>query len=184
MESTNQQLNALQSIVDICLQSAHAPQKVIDMLARMGVSVSVDTINAAVLSLSAESHHAIHALGRTLLASYAYDNFDVDLKKTVHTVSESEDTLVHLTSGLLFPLQHGVTCENLRCSKTLWEKSPLNLQLNPSTVTVKGGWKDLMRLHLDSLNAAGLSCRDCFNSWKMLGDLINYGPLHFHQFKD
>ncbi|KIK34579.1 hypothetical protein CY34DRAFT_26822 [Suillus luteus UH-Slu-Lm8-n1] len=126
------------------------------MLARMGVSVSVDAINAAVLSLSAESHHAIHAL--------------------VHTVSELEDTLIHLTSGLLFPLQHGITHKNLQCLEILWEKSPLNLQLNPST--------NLLRLHPDSLNAAGLSHRDCFNSWKMLGDLINYGPLYFHQFKD
>ncbi|KAG2148116.1 hypothetical protein DEU56DRAFT_928273 [Suillus clintonianus] len=156
MQSSNRNSNALQSIVGIFLQSVHTPQKVIDTLSKMGVSVSVDAINAAVLSLSAESHRAIHAL----------------------------DTLVHLTSGLLFPLQHGVTREDLRCSITLWEKSPLNLQLNPSTVTAKGGWKDLLRLHPDSLNAAGLSRRDRFNSWKILSDLINYGPLYFRQFKD
>ncbi|KAG1802200.1 uncharacterized protein HD556DRAFT_1228210 [Suillus plorans] len=184
MQSSNQNSNTLQSVVGIFLQSVHTPQKVINTLSRMGVSVSVDTINAAVLSLSAESHRAIHALGQTLLASYAYDNFNVDLKKTVHTVSDSEDTLVHLTSGLLFLLQHGVTRKDLRCSMTLWEKSPLNLRLNLSTVTMKGGWKDLLQLHPDSLNAAGLSCRDRFNSWKMLSDLINHGPLYFRQFKD
>ncbi|KAG1720701.1 hypothetical protein EDB19DRAFT_1835838 [Suillus lakei] len=43
--------------------SMHTPQRVIDTLSRMGVSMSVNAINAAVLSLSAESHHAIHALG-------------------------------------------------------------------------------------------------------------------------
>ncbi|KAG1849313.1 hypothetical protein C8R48DRAFT_750239 [Suillus tomentosus] len=150
MQNLNQNLNVLQSIV-------------IDTLSRMGVTI---------LALSAEFHCAIHALGQTLLASYAYDNFNVDLKKTVHTVSESEDML------------HGVTCKDLQCSMTLWEKSPLNLQLNLSTVTMKGGWKDLLWLHPESLNAAGLSHRDCFNSWKMLCDLINHSPLYFRQFKD
>ncbi|KAG2051583.1 hypothetical protein BDR06DRAFT_850746, partial [Suillus hirtellus] len=123
MQSSNQNLNALQSIFGIFLQSMHTPQRVIETLSRMGVSISVHAINAAIMSLSAESRHAIRALGQTLLAAYAYDNFDVDLKKTVHTVGESEDTLIHLTSGLLFPLQHGVTCEDLRCSSTLWANS-------------------------------------------------------------
>ncbi|KAG1908784.1 uncharacterized protein F5891DRAFT_1124414 [Suillus fuscotomentosus] len=156
MQSLSQNSNMLQSIVGVFLQSMHTPQKVINTLSRMSVSVSVNTINTAVLSLSAEFHCAIHAL--------------------VHTVSESEDMLVHLTSGLLFPLQHGVTCKDLWCSMTLWEKSPLNLELNLST--------DLLWLHLDSLNAAGLSHGDCFNSSKMLSDLINHSPLYFHQFKD
>ncbi|KIJ18410.1 hypothetical protein PAXINDRAFT_109793, partial [Paxillus involutus ATCC 200175] len=66
-QSTNRKSNALQSIVGIFLQSTHTPQKVIEMLARMGISVSVDGINAAVRSLSAESHRAIQSLGRTLL---------------------------------------------------------------------------------------------------------------------
>ncbi|KAG2053893.1 hypothetical protein BDR06DRAFT_982577 [Suillus hirtellus] len=134
MQSLNQNLNVLQSIVGIFLQSMHTPQKVIDILSRMGVTV---------LSLSAEFHCAIHAL--------------------VHTVSKSKDMLVHLTSGLPFPLQHS---------------------LNLSTVPIKGGWKDLLQLHPDSLNVAGSSHRDCCNLWKMLCNLINYSPLYFHQFKD
>ncbi|KAG2743435.1 hypothetical protein P692DRAFT_20691908, partial [Suillus brevipes Sb2] len=183
MQSSNRNSNALQSIFGIFLQSMHTPQRVIETLSRMGVSVSVHAINAAITSLSAESHHAIRALGQTLLAAYAYDNFDVDLKKTVHTVGESEDTLIHLTSGLLFPLQHGVTREDLRCSSTLWANSPLNLHVNAS-MALKGGWKDLLKLHPDSLDATGLSRRDRFNSWKMLSDLVNFGPLYFRQFKD
>ncbi|KAG2128116.1 hypothetical protein BD769DRAFT_1628136 [Suillus cothurnatus] len=183
MQSSNQNSNALQSIFGIFLQSMHTPQRVIETLSRMGVSISVHATNAAITSLSAKSHHAIRALGQTLLAAYAYDNFDVDLKKTGHTVGESEDTLTHLTSSLLFPLQHGVTCKDLRCSSTLWENSPLNPHVSASTA-LKWGWKDLLNLHPDPLDATGLSRRDRFNSWKMLSDLINFGPLYFRQFKD
>ncbi|KAG1846521.1 hypothetical protein C8R48DRAFT_616294, partial [Suillus tomentosus] len=175
--------NALQSIFGIFLQSMHTPQRVIETLSRMGVSISVHAINAAITSLSAESRHAIQALGQTLLAAYAYDNFDVDLKKTVHTVGESEDMLIHLTSGLLFPLQHGVTCKDLRCSSTLWENSSLNPHVNTSTA-LKDRWKDPLNLHSDPLDATGLSHRDHFNSWKMLSDLVNFGPPYFCQFKD
>ncbi|KAG2344671.1 hypothetical protein BDR05DRAFT_975433 [Suillus weaverae] len=183
MQSSNQNSNALQSIFRIFLQSMHTPQRVIETLSRMGISVSVHAINAAITSLSAESHRAIRALGQTLLAAYAYDNFDIDMKKTVHMVAESEDTLIHLTSGLLFPLQHSVLCEDLRCSSTLWENSPLNPHVNASVV-LKGGWKDLLNLHPDPLDTTGLSCQDRFNLWKMLSNLVNFGPLYFHQFKN
>ncbi|KAG1796230.1 uncharacterized protein HD556DRAFT_1431369 [Suillus plorans] len=128
MQTANQKSNTFQSIFGIFLQSTHAPQKVIETLSRMGICVSIDSINTAITSLSKEAHHGISALGRTLLASYAYDNFDVDLKSTVHTVDKSEDTLKHLTAGLLFPLQHGTTLDNLHCSKALWERSLLNPQ--------------------------------------------------------
>ncbi|KIK72316.1 hypothetical protein PAXRUDRAFT_111408, partial [Paxillus rubicundulus Ve08.2h10] len=58
----------------------------------------------------------------SLLASYAYNNFDVDLKSQVLTVEKSNDSLKHLTSGLLFPLVHGVTIDDLKCSEELWKK--------------------------------------------------------------
>ncbi|KAI6037302.1 hypothetical protein BKA83DRAFT_4042727, partial [Pisolithus microcarpus] len=66
-------------------------------------------------------------LGQSLLASYAYNNFDVDLKTLALTVEKSNDSLKHLTSGLLFPLVHGVTLNDLKCSEELWRKSALNL---------------------------------------------------------
>jgi hypothetical protein len=102
MQTVNQKSNVFQSIFGIFLQSAHAPQKVIDTLSRMGICVSVDSINTAVVLLSREAHRGMSALGKTLLASYAYDNFDVDLKSTVHTLEKSEDTLKHLTASLLY----------------------------------------------------------------------------------
>ncbi|KAG1817860.1 hypothetical protein EV424DRAFT_1324185, partial [Suillus variegatus] len=186
MQTANQKSNMFQSIFGIFLQSAHAPQKVIETLSWMGICVSIDSINTAVMSLSKEAHRGISALGRTLLASYAYNNFDVDLKSTVHTVDKSEHTLKHLTAGLLFPLQHGTTLDNLHCSKALWERLLLNPQVDSMDTATKKGWKDLLTIHPDHLNEAGLSRRDRFNSWKILSDLIEYdnGPTYFHQFKD
>ncbi|KAG1724797.1 hypothetical protein EDB19DRAFT_1644354, partial [Suillus lakei] len=153
----NQKSNTFQSIFGIFLQAAHTPQKVIETLSRMGICVSVDSINTAISSLSKEAHRGISAPGQTLLKSYAYNNFNVDLKSTVHTVNKSEDTLKHLTAGLLLPLQHGITLNNLRCLNTLWETSPLNPQVKSVDITSKKGWKDLLTLHPDPLNEAGLS---------------------------
>ncbi|KIK79298.1 hypothetical protein PAXRUDRAFT_161631, partial [Paxillus rubicundulus Ve08.2h10] len=52
---SNRKSNGLQSLTGLLLQSTHTPQNVIETLARMGISVSVDTIHAAVRFLSVES---------------------------------------------------------------------------------------------------------------------------------
>ncbi|KAI5999085.1 hypothetical protein EDD15DRAFT_2160888, partial [Pisolithus albus] len=122
MHGLNQKSNALQSLLGLFLQSAHAPYKVIDTLAHLGISVSTDTINRAIQSLSQESQNSLQRLGQSLLASYTYDNFDVDLKHDTLTVEKSNDSLKHLTSGLMFPLVHGVTLDDLKCSEDLWRK--------------------------------------------------------------
>ncbi|KAG2142787.1 uncharacterized protein EDB93DRAFT_1088721, partial [Suillus bovinus] len=82
-KSTNQKANSLSSIFGILLQSTHAPEKVIEMMVKMGLSISIDAIHDTVHSLSAESSHTLQNLGQTLLAAYAYDNFDINLKTTI-----------------------------------------------------------------------------------------------------
>ncbi|EPS93387.1 hypothetical protein FOMPIDRAFT_1136238, partial [Fomitopsis schrenkii] len=44
-------------------------------------------------------------------------------------VEKSGDRLVHLTSGLLMKMAHGVTADDLRCSNLLWERSRINPKL-------------------------------------------------------
>ncbi|KIK76914.1 hypothetical protein PAXRUDRAFT_168419 [Paxillus rubicundulus Ve08.2h10] len=106
------------------------------------------------------------------------------LRTTNHIVENLTDTIKHLTSGLLFPLMHGVVLEDLHCSWTLWKRLPLNLHANWSHVTLKRGWEDLLSIHRDLLDEAGLTFRNCFNSWKMLSDLIHFSPAYFASFKD
>ena len=93
MQGINRKSNALQSIIGFFLQSVHAPYKVINTLAHLGLSISTDTINMAVRSLSLESECTLQNLGHSLVASYAYDNFDVDLKSQVPTVEKSNTSL-------------------------------------------------------------------------------------------
>ncbi|KAG1906319.1 uncharacterized protein F5891DRAFT_1182571 [Suillus fuscotomentosus] len=185
MQSTNRRSNALQSILGIFLQSTHTPQKVIDTLARIGISISTDSINAAIRSLSTESQNTLQTLGKSLLASYAYDNFDVDLKTQVPLAEKSNDSLKHLASSLLFPLQHGVTTDDLKCSDELWRQSVLNPNAQLSTLPPKRSWKDLLHIHPESTNnsAPQLSRRDRFNAWMFLKNLCEHGPVYFQQFQ-
>ncbi|KIJ10325.1 hypothetical protein PAXINDRAFT_29183, partial [Paxillus involutus ATCC 200175] len=48
MQGINQKSNVLQSLLGFFLQSIHAPSKVIDTLAHLGISISADAINMAV----------------------------------------------------------------------------------------------------------------------------------------
>ncbi|KAI6022769.1 hypothetical protein BKA83DRAFT_4463787 [Pisolithus microcarpus] len=168
MNGWNQKSNALQT---------HTPYKVIDTLARLSISISADTI-------SMELHNSLRCLGRSLLALYAYDNFDVDLKTLALTVEKSNDSLKHLTSGLLFPLVHGVMLNDLKCSEELWRKSVLNLRADEPHTPPKLAWWDLLKLHPERIDPnSKLSRHDRFNSWVFLVDLCTNGPEYFHQFR-
>ncbi|KAI0694530.1 hypothetical protein BC835DRAFT_1406425 [Cytidiella melzeri] len=115
--------NALQSVMGIFLHSCNTPEKVVKVLTRMGISVSMTSIHRAIHSLKSECFTDIRTLGHTLLVSYAYDNFDVKFSTGIPTVEGPQDTLVHLTSGTLICLEHAVTAHNLRCGNNLWEKN-------------------------------------------------------------
>ncbi|KAI5997476.1 hypothetical protein EDD15DRAFT_2410723 [Pisolithus albus] len=184
VQHANQRANYLQAILGIFLQSAHAPQKVVETLARMGLSISISSIDAAIVSLSKESQCTIKTLGRTLLAAYAYDNFDIDMKTSDQRVEKSIDTLKHLTSGLLFPLQHGTTLEDLRCSRMLWEQSTYNIHAREMSHRSGKTYRDLLELHPESPSEDGISCRMQYNAWKMLSDLVEHGPVYFRRFQE
>ncbi|KAF8340081.1 hypothetical protein F5887DRAFT_1077197 [Amanita rubescens] len=147
MQSSNQKANTLASILGIFLHSCCTPQKVINALARMGLSISRTTIHSAINLLSSNMYHSLRELGETRCLALAYDNFDVDLKISVPVVEKAGDTLKHLTSGLVFLLQHGTKPEDLRYSEYLWVNY---LAREPSE----------------------LNSRDEFNAWVFLCDLL------------
>jgi len=183
MQSTNQKTNALESIIGIFLHSCGTPEKVIKTLTHMGVSILVNAVHQVIMSLSAESANTLRELGQTFLIAYAYDNFDVNLKTSVLTVEKSNVTLKHLTSALVFPLQHGIVADDLKCSEELWKKSHLNPSQKLSNLPPGRTWKDLLHLHPEDSTIDGLTCREKFNSWKFLHDLVHYGPDYFRQFR-
>lgn len=171
MHSTNRKANRFQSILGIFLHSVGTPQKVISALSQMGVCIGQTMIYDAVNSLSDNAADGIRDLGQTLLAAYAYDNFDVDLKQSVPVIEKSNQSLKHLTSGLLFPLQHGATKEDLACSDYLWQRSKLNPK-NSRTATGMKTYRDLPQLFYGAGNA--LPSHSSFNTWMFLRDLIEH----------
>src|SRR5882762_11029367 len=183
LQGTNQKCNQLEAVFGIFLHSCNTPEKVIDALAHMGVSISIDAIHDAVRSLSLETYETLRQMGQTLLVAYAYDNFDIDFKTHLPTVEKIHDTLFHLTSGVLIQLEHGVTLEDLRCSEELWKKSHLNPQAKQSDIPPARTNEDLEGLHPETDHASGLTRRQRYISWRFQYDLFKCGPQYFHKFK-
>ncbi|KAJ7169358.1 hypothetical protein C8R43DRAFT_1121232 [Mycena crocata] len=184
MQSTNQQSNMLESVIGIFLHASNTPSKVIETLARMGISISPGSILNAVHSLSQETHKRLRVMGQSLLVSYAYDNFDINFPNLVPTVEKSTDTLTHMTSGGLIYLEHGVKEDDLKCSEELWRNNPLNSEFDHNNAPPGRTIHDLEDLHPETDHATGLTRRERFNAWKFLLDLITYGPHFFHQFRN
>lgn len=80
LQSTNQKCNALASTIGLFLHSTSAPELVTEVLAHAGLSISVSAIHSMVNSLSVTSGEHLRVLGKTFLASFGYDNFDMDFK--------------------------------------------------------------------------------------------------------
>ncbi|KAI1783373.1 hypothetical protein LXA43DRAFT_1102606 [Ganoderma leucocontextum] len=125
LQSRDSHCNALQSVVGVFLHSCNAPEKVVKVLSRMGIFISLSSIHRAVRSLSNRSCQDIQLLGRSLRNTYTFDNFDILLKVLIHTIDNVNGGLVHLTSGTLLSLNHA-TREDLRCSDFVWNRSELN----------------------------------------------------------
>ncbi|KAJ8695821.1 hypothetical protein PTI98_005742 [Pleurotus ostreatus] len=181
LQSTNQYCNALQSMMGIFLHSCNAPEDIIEVLARIGVSISTTSINDAITNLSKESSTALRRLGKTLTTSFAYDNVDIELKHTVPTLEKPHETLVHLTSGTFIPLDHGVVREDLDCSQELWQRSPMNA--DRSAVEPPINEDELLQLHPETLeHPTGLLRSGRFNTWVFRRDLIQHGPPFFRRY--
>ncbi|KIL56339.1 hypothetical protein M378DRAFT_89484, partial [Amanita muscaria Koide BX008] len=57
MQSSSQKANTCQSVLGFFLHSCRAPEKVIETLAHIGISISMSAIHSMVRSLSINSRH-------------------------------------------------------------------------------------------------------------------------------
>ncbi|KAI0310545.1 hypothetical protein OF83DRAFT_1032149, partial [Amylostereum chailletii] len=115
MKGTNQKCNALASVIGLFLHSSNVPERVIEVVSHVGLSIGVTAINNSVNSLDRDVLKKFRVLGLSLTAAAAYDNFDVAFNVATPTV-ENDKNLAHLTSGTFIPLEHGVTEADLDCS--------------------------------------------------------------------
>ncbi|KAK7692792.1 hypothetical protein QCA50_004425 [Cerrena zonata] len=184
MQSSNQQCNALQSMVGLYLHTCHVSEATLDLLARMGCSISTTSVNKAITSLSAQSSEVIERIGRTLLTSFVFDNLDADIKRLVPTAENPNSTLIHITAGMLIPLEHGITLDDLQCSDELWKKSKLNPYAIPDDLPPNPDVYKLMRIHEErERHPSGLLRRTRFNAWVILYTLVHHGPGYFRKFR-
>ena len=146
----------------------------------MGVSVATTSINSAIKSLSKQADVAIRHLGQSLLVSYAYDNLDVDLKHSIPTAENPQDTLAHLSTMTMLPYHPSINLESLSYSQELWEKCRhnLNAQDIPSV-----SFDQLYSIYPEEPHPSGLTRRQRFGAWKYLADLIEFGPPYFRKYK-
>ncbi|KAF7981236.1 hypothetical protein HWV62_34597 [Athelia sp. TMB] len=159
VQSTNHKCNALQSLVGLFLQSSGTPETVVELLARLGILVTTTSINNMVNSLSSESSVEMKRLG-------------------LH------NTLIHLTSGTMIPLEHGVTSRMLACSEFLWKKHKRNPKVLSRDLPPPVDYTLLLDLYPeDEDDVSGLTRRERFNTWVFLRDLITHGPEYFRQFR-
>ena len=183
MHSSNVRCNALQSLVGVFLHSCNAPETIMEMLAHMGLSISVTTVNAAVANLSREAEVGIRTLGETVLAAYAYDNLDVDLKHQVPTAEKPQESLTHITTGTMIPLYHGINRRDLDCADILWNSYYRNPNVKMEDLpSSKVSFYDLLDIYPEVDHESGLTRRERFNAWKYLADLVSFGPEYFHKF--
>ncbi|EPS94522.1 hypothetical protein FOMPIDRAFT_49843, partial [Fomitopsis schrenkii] len=180
-QSTHQRCNALQSVIGMFLHSCRAPEATVELLSRVGLSISRSAIDDAVSSLSRESAREMKTLGRTRLVSVAYDNFDVELKTSVPTVDKPHENLAHLTSGTFIRLEHGVTANDLRCSDEVWKTSPNNPMNHGKPTQID--WMRFTNLHPETPHPSGLTRRQRFHKFIFLRDLLKYGPAYFAKFQ-
>lgn len=155
------------------MHSVNAPEKVIKMLSRMGISVACSTIHRAVHSLSCASHINIWKLAQTRLTAIAYDNFDIKFNTLSQTLDAPGDGLVHLTSATMLQLDHGATVEDLQCSNLIWNRQ--DLRLNPLATDPRPFdplriMDYLCRLHPEPFDPAKLSrCGTYSSNWRLMG---------------
>ncbi|KAJ8503630.1 hypothetical protein ONZ45_g10687 [Pleurotus djamor] len=172
MKSSNSRCNAFQTLVGVFLHATVAPESVREFLSSIGLSISTTSIHNAVTSLAGNAEGAMKTLGSSLLTLFAYDNLDMDLKRSVPTAENTQETQVHLTTGTMLPLHPMVTREDLDCSEHLW--NTCRHDNSPSVPMEK-----LIELHAKPRDAQGLLPRDRFRVWKFISDLLHHGPEEF-----
>ncbi len=73
--SSNQKFNVFQAVIGFFLESKQCPEIILEMVAHMGISVSVQSVLWMVNSLSKKAEERMKTLGPS---NNIYDNFDME----------------------------------------------------------------------------------------------------------
>ncbi|KAG2134981.1 hypothetical protein BD769DRAFT_1353025, partial [Suillus cothurnatus] len=185
LQTSNEQCNLLQGWLGFFMKSTCVPEKVVEVFAHAGLSISLTSIHNAVSSISKEISSKIKHEVRTLQAGFAYDNFDIQFKAAQPTL-EHRGCFVSATSATVIPL-YGIDNDNvnaLRSSAQLWDCDSRNP--SPSVLPVMTEWKSFLQLHKSDTYSRQahpnrLSPRQEAFSWHIHSILVNHirGFKHF-----
>lgn len=173
MMSKNQRCNPVAAIVGIFCHSTSTPELVVEMLAHMGLSISLTSIHNMVSSLSQKSHIELRQMATSLTASFAYDNFDMDFKSWSPTIEKPGSTLKHATSALAFPLNHGVVPDDLKVSALMWKSDPYNIRMLDVHRRPSYTWMDCLP-EREPASSEGHSRTIRIIAWHFRHALVNY----------
>ncbi|KAH9008731.1 hypothetical protein EDB85DRAFT_2163911 [Lactarius pseudohatsudake] len=123
LQSANENCNHLQSILGIFIHSANVPQRIAEVLAHAGLTISIKSIQRAVKLMSIDSARKIKTGLRSLKMVFAYDNFDINFKTSEPTLAH-QSSFVSATSATTVPLVSVDNIDALRCSEALWSVDP------------------------------------------------------------
>ncbi|KAG1718684.1 hypothetical protein EDB19DRAFT_1649825, partial [Suillus lakei] len=185
LQTSNSRCNLLQGWLGFFMRSVCVPEKVVEVFAHAGLSISLTSIHNAVSSISREISSKIKHKVRTLQAGFAYDNFDIQFKAAQPTL-EHRGSFVSVTSATVIPL-YGINDDNadaLRSSAQLWDQDSHNPSL--SVLPVMTEWRSFLQLHKNDAYSRQthpdrLSPRQEAFSWHVRAILVNQveGFKHF-----
>jgi len=157
MQLMNRKCNSLTCIIGLFCHSTSTLELLIEMLMHASLSISLTTIHDMINSLSQKAHENLKHMSKSLLASFVYDNFDMDFKSWVPTVEKLGSTMTHVTSVLAFPLAHSMTADDLKCSSELWATSHNSLAAEDRVKCPQCSWMHTAQAIHHSLTPAASS---------------------------
>ncbi|KZV83225.1 hypothetical protein EXIGLDRAFT_569792, partial [Exidia glandulosa HHB12029] len=124
-QGTNQRCNALQANMGVFLRLTRAPDILIQVLNHIGISVSNESIDRACASLNRACVARLAALGATLLAQLAYDNYNFMQRVAVPTLDD-QSAFISATSALLILSHPSILREQFRHAIYMWWRNSAN----------------------------------------------------------
>lgn len=118
VQSANSRCVAAQNVFGILLAATNTPESVREVLAHGGLTISDVTLSGLLDSVRRDCVDRLTNLGKTGLVAIAYDNLDFKMPAGETTMTR-QNTFESITTGVIVPLMHGVTHEDLHCAKEI-----------------------------------------------------------------
>ncbi|KAF9030734.1 hypothetical protein BDZ89DRAFT_903029, partial [Hymenopellis radicata] len=83
--SSNERFNSLQSIIGFFLESKQCPEVIVELVAHMGISISLGSVQNMVDSLNLKARERLKSLEH---CNSIYDNFDMDFASAQPTMEK------------------------------------------------------------------------------------------------